>query len=160
MDRRAIVIAASLLVLIVIAMFMFAYIKRQELTQQEPEPAAVEGVDAEGLKIERVDAKHFYREGRHTVAGEIAMPTPCDLLEANVAVLESFPETAIIGFSVINNSEGQCAQVVTPQRFKVSFEASEDAKIEGRFMGEPLILNLVRAGEDEDPDDFELFIKG
>ena len=69
------------------------------------------------------------------------------------------PETAIIDFDVVNNTKG-CVEVATPQRFKVSFDASVGASIKARFMGRNVELNLIPAGEGETPDSFELFIKG
>ena len=64
-----------------------------------------------------------------------------------------------IYFNIINNSDS-CAHVVTDQRFKVSFTASNEASVSARLNGRPVELNLVPAGEGESPDDFELFIKG
>ena len=87
------------------------------------------------------------------------MPTPCDLLEAEARVMESFPEQVVVDFSVLNNAEF-CAQQVTPARFMVSFTASENASISALFMGRAVELNLMPPAEGGTPDDFELFIKG
>lgn len=161
MNQRAIIIAVVLFVLIVVGMFLFAQMKRAEL-QREAEPIIQPDVEEPvSADVSRIDAKHFFDDetNRHTLAGEVLMPTPCDLLETNAIVLESFPEQVTVSFNVVNNAE-TCAQVQTPQRFKVSFEASDEASIEATFKGAPVTLNLIPAGDDEDPDDFELFIKG
>lgn len=107
-----------------------------------------------------ITAKHSFSDGVHIVAGEVEMPTPCDLLESEVVVMESFPEQVLINFKTINQSEGLCAQVITPARFKVEFSASEGASISATLNGERVILNLIEAREGEDLDDFEIFIKG
>lgn len=109
----------------------------------------------------RIETKHFFDDGTHTLVGEVVMPTPCDLLEVSADVAESDPEQVTVRFEVINNSEGGvCAQVLTPQRFSVSFDASADANIRGTYEGEEAILNIIEAEEGETPEDFELFLKG
>jgi hypothetical protein len=158
MNQKTIVISVALFIIIVLGMFAFAYLKKAEVTppveetQQPQEEVAY-------ASITRVTAKHFFIDGVHTIAGEIEMPTPCDLLEADARVMESFPEQVAIDFTVINSAEF-CAQQVTPARFKVSATASENATFSATLMGRPVELNLVPAAEGETPDDFELFIKG
>jgi hypothetical protein len=149
--------------LIIIGMFVFAYIKRTEI-QNEKLDDLVEtttpdtAVDAYS-NITRIDAKHFFIDGEHTIVGEIAMPTPCDLLNWSNTIAESYPEQVTVAFDVINNAE-MCAQTVTSQRFKVTFSASEGALIGATFEGRNVELNLVPALPGESPDDYELFIKG
>ena len=89
-------ILAGALVLVVGGMFAFAYFKNKELQNQEPEPEPVANEETPYDYIARVDAKHFYIDGTHTIAGEIPMPTPCDLLEADAIVRESMPEQATV----------------------------------------------------------------
>jgi len=155
MNQRALIIAVVLFAAIVGGMFAYAYMKRGQLQSGEIPPPPVE----EAQNVRRIDVKHFFSDGVHTVAGEVLMPTPCDLIESDSIVRESAPEQVTIAFSVVNNAE-MCAQVVTPQRFKASFEASAAATIEATWNGEPVVLNLIDAGPNEDPDNFELFIKG
>lgn len=156
MNQRALAVAIVIFVLIIGGMFGYAYMKKNK---QAAEPMPEQPQEQE-MEVTRVDAKHFFSDGTHTLAGEIMMPTPCDLLDANAVVRESSPEQVTLILDVINNSEEMCAQVMTAQRFKVSFVASEEAVIDATFRGEPVTLNLIEAGPNEDPDDFELFIKG
>ena len=158
MNHRTIVMCIALFVVIVIGMFSFAYIKKQEMNTEalqsdSPKPQVAYA------EITRITAKHFFIDGVHTFVGEIPFPTPCDLLESSSSVAESFPEQVTLDFTVINNSD-MCAQVETVQRFKVEAQASAEATVQARFMGRPVELNLVPAAEGETPDDFELFIKG
>ncbi len=159
MNTKTTVVSIVVFIMILTGMFGYAFIKQRQLqnTQIEPEPQ----VNDVGRydHITRVTAKHFYIDGVHTFAGEIVMPTPCDLLEANTSVAESFPEQISINFSVINNAEF-CTKVETPQRFKVSATASDQATTRAFFEGREIELNLVPAAEGETPDEFELFIKG
>lgn len=159
MSQRSIILIVTLFVLIVVGMFMFAYLKKAEIKQSPiiAEPPVSEPVAYPD--ITRIDATHYYIEGTHTLVGELIMPTPCDLLETSATVMESFPEQVVVDFTVINTAE-MCAQVMTPQRFKVDFTASPEAVITARFMGRDVELNLRPAAPGETPDDFELFIKG
>lgn len=159
MNQKAIVMIIAIFILLVAGMFGFAYLKKAEVA----EPIADENTQGEEevkyASITRITAKHFFEDGVHTIAGEIPMPTPCDLLEVDARVMESFPEQVVFDFNVVNNAEF-CAQVVTAQRFKVSASASDEATFRATFMGRDVELNLIPAEEGETPDDFELFIKG
>ncbi len=162
MEQRNIKVAVLILLLIVVGMFIFAYLKKQEL-QESPTPPVTNQTEEQGndpyAYITRIDAKHFFIDGTHTLVGEIQMPTPCDLLNWDTRVAESMPEMATVAFSVINRSE-TCAQVVTMQRFKISFEASESAAISALFNERKVELNLIPALPGETPESYELFIKG
>lgn len=159
MNQRAILICVALFVLVVAGMFAFAYFKKAEVATPTDEQSNEQTGEVEYASITRITAKHFFEDGVHTFAGEIPMPTPCDLLEAEARVAESFPEQITIDFTVLNNAEF-CTQQVTPMRFKVSATASEEATVSARFMGRPVELNLVPPAPGETPEDFELFIKG
>jgi hypothetical protein len=157
MDKRSIVLVVVLFALVVAGMFIFAYLKKTEIAEV---PVVVEKEEVSPYaNIERIDAKHYYIDGTHTFVGEVVMPTPCDLLEVEALVMESFPEQIKLDFKVINNSES-CAQILTTQRFKVEATASSEATVSGTFMGRPIILNLIPAAAGELPEEFELFIKG
>ncbi len=159
MNQRALMVAVALFVVIVGGMFGYAYLKNRSMSESVPipPPPQKEAVVPEAIHI---TAKHFFKDGVHTVIGEMMVPTPCDLLEANAVVRESAPEQVTIAVTVINTTGGVCAQVVTPQRFKVNFKANQGAFINATFRGIPAILNLVEAGPKETPDNFDLFEKG
>lgn len=160
MENKHITAAIVVLVLIIVGMFVFAYLKKTELNEVSvPTTTVVEKDDSRYGDITRIDAKHFFSNGTHTVVGEILMPTPCDLLNWSSRVQESMPEQVIIDFDVVNHSD-TCASVVTAQRFKVVFNASEKAEIKARLEGRSIEVNLIPALQGESPDDFELFIKG
>jgi hypothetical protein len=161
MDRRTIFLVVSLFGLIVLGMFTFAYLKSREAVNVTPTITTDTTTNTPDryADITRVDAKHFYQAGVHTFVGEIPMPTPCDLLEADAVVVESNPEQVRIDFSVINNAESCIAQI-SMQRFQVTASASRDAQVTATFMNRPVTLNLIPAQPGESPEDFELFIKG
>lgn len=160
MGHKGIIAAAIVLILLIGGMFMFAYLERKNIENEQTAPyTPPTDEEVPYPDITRIDAKHFFIDGTHTLAGEILFPTPCDLLNWETMIAESFPEQVTISFTVTNYAD-TCAQVVTPQRFKVDFDASENASIRARFEGRAIDLNLIPAGPDENPDEFELFIKG
>lgn len=161
MPNKTAVLAIVLFAFIVVGMFVYAYLKNQEMKveQTQTPPVTEEEVTTPYDDITRIDAKHFFIDDMHTLSGEILMPTPCDLIETNVIVAESYPEQVTVEFSVINNADF-CAQVMTPQRFKVEAKVSENASFRAMFEGRSVDLNLIPAAEGETPDEFEVFIKG
>ena len=159
MEHKGIVAAVFILMIIVIGMFIFTYLQKNEIENISPQVTVPVLDDIKYPDITRIDAKHFFEDGTHTIVGEIVFPTPCDLLSWDTVILESFPEQVAISFSVVNYSEA-CAAVVTPQRFKISFDVSENASIRAKFLGRTVELNLIEATQSESPDNFELFIKG
>ena len=161
MSRTTITILSSLLVLVILGMFAVSYFGTStidEVVNDADADLQTEPTDTDS-KLSTINAKHFFVDGVHTFVGEIDMPTPCDLLDHEVEVRESFPEQVHINFTVVNSAE-MCAQVITPQRFMVAVDASEDATFSATLQGEPVTINLIPAGPDETPEDFELFIKG
>jgi len=157
MSQKSIILFSIIFIALIVGMFTYAYLKRAEVA----EPALKVPVVATSTDyaITRIDGKHFFKDGVHTIVGEISLPTPCDLLTTSAKVAESMPEQVTFEFVVLNNSE-VCAQVVTTARFKESATASKDASLQATFMGEPIELNLVEAEEGETPESFELYIKG
>ncbi len=107
-----------------------------------------------------ITAKHAYQKGQHIVAGEIPLPTPCDILETN-ALASADKKAAVFQFMTsIKSGAEMCAQVITPARFKVSITADKDAKLTATLNGQPVTLNLIEAAPGENLDNFELYIKG
>ena len=105
-----------------------------------------------------VTAKHAYQNGVHIIAGEVALPTACHILEAS-GVASTTKKVLITLNSSIKTGE-TCPDNITPTRFKVSVKASPTAKITATLNGQEIILNLIEAGPDENLDSFELYIKG
>lgn len=159
MNQKTIVTIVIFFLVLVAGMFLFAYLKKAEIAKQNEPAESTPEPEVAYASITRIEGKQYYIDGVHTIVGEIAMPTPCDLLEAEAQVAKSLPEQITLNFNVINNAEF-CAQQITPQRFKVSATASPDATFSAQFMGREVELNLVPAQPGETPDEFEVFIKG
>lgn len=110
-----------------------------------------------------INAAHQYDDetGVHIVAGETEVPTPCHALSHDVTVAESMPEQVSLNFSSnVEDPDQMCAQVISTQRFKATFEASEEASISATYNGQDVRLNLQEVGPDENLEDFEVYTKG
>lgn len=161
MQKKHIILVLSLLVVLVAGMFGFAYLSRTQIERESTEtPAPVAETAENATDTTTITAKHYYTDppGVHTLAGEMLMPTACDLISNNVVLLDNGTR-AVVSFDVINNATN-CEQKPTSQRFKIGFQASKDIKIEAVYKGKPVELNLIPAKEGESPADFELHIKG
>jgi len=159
MKQHGIIIAIVIFALIIIGMFTFAFLKRSELNQVPVPKNDTTVVPSPYDTITRIDAKHFYIDGVHTLVGEVLLPTTCDLLNWESVVRESMPEGVTVEFTVINNAE-TCGAATLPQRFLVTFSASEDASIDATLNGRRVELNLIPAAPGETPDNVELYLKG
>lgn len=110
-----------------------------------------------------INAAHQYNDetGVHIIAGETEVPTPCHALSHDVTIAESMPEQVSLNLSSsVEDPDQMCAQEISSQRFKATFEASEDARISATYNGQDVRLNLQEVGPDEDLEDFEVYTKG
>lgn len=158
MSKKSIYLFVTLFVLIVIGMFTFTAMQKKNIDTINSTPTATSTTPLETYGISRIDGKHYFINGVHTVVGEVAFPTPCDLLTTNSEVAAGTPNTVKLNFNVINNSS-DCAKIVTNQRFSIAATSTKDSNFEGYFMGSRIELNLTEALPGEKPEEFEVFIK-
>lgn len=159
MSNKLITLVVVVFILIIAGMFGFAYLKKAEAPATTPVAATSTASVTNPYGITRIEAKHFFRKGVHTIVGELSLPTPCDLLTSTSSVATVPVPLVMFDFSAINNS-ATCIQKITTARFMVSGTAGSDAQLKARFMGAPVELNLVEAAAGETPENYELYIKG
>ncbi len=149
--------AVLLLVLVAIAIFGYTLIGAPTDEDRNDDVTQVPGqVEVNGRSIQ---AKHQFKQGTHTIAGTVDMPTPCHRLIAEPFFTDESRQEVELRFTT--SVEGDvCAQVITPTRFKVDFEAPEQARITGTWNGGTAGLNLVPVAPGEDLADFDVFVKG
>lgn len=123
-----------------------------------PPPLDVTAPKAEAGEI--INAKHQYREGKHTYAGTLGLPTPCDLLQSDVIRDPLNPNKVGLAFKSVYEGAELCAQVITPRPFKVTFAAPEKIDLTVTYNGKPIRFNVFEVPKTENLDDFEINIKG
>lgn len=159
MSRNAIIGLGLVVIAIVIAGVLLT------TGEQVKSPTNVDGVATTSKSTfapNLITAAHQYNdEGVHIIAGEAEVPTPCHLLTHRVSIAESMPEQVTVNFaSEVDDSDEMCAQVISTQRFKITFEASEVADISATYNGQPVELNLQEVGPGENLEEFEIYTKG
>lgn len=147
----------GIIVIVVIALLVIGYgaIRSFIGAPADSEVAtSTESLPEDEIRI--VNSRHQFKGGVHTYVGEIVVPTPCDLLNFSVATSTA---GAHITFTT-KSSDDPCAQVITSQRFKVSYQGSATSTVSASLNGSPVRLNVIEVGETENLDEFEIYIKG
>lgn len=159
-QKRFIQFAVGLIVLALIVFGLVYWYRSQgpAPVAQAPEQGAVVPQEPEATPM-RITAKHQFKNGLHIVAGEVDVPTPCHTLTTNAITPAGSQSQVVINFNSITQG-GICAQVITPMRFRVDFDAPENAQISATWNGKPAILNIIPVGANEDLTNFEIFFKG
>lgn len=166
MDKKSTYIIAGILILAVIGFIVISF-QKTTLDTNPPLPAdtasttAWENTPAEVIATPKtvITAKHAFKTGVHTIAGEVPLPTPCDILETS-AIASADMKQVVVEFTSSVKSGDKCPLDITPARFKVTVKANKDAIISAMLNGKPVTLNLIEAGANENLDNFELYIKG
>lgn len=158
MSTKKLITIISLLLLVLVGGTYFLSVRDKAEDNQVPSDNNQSGsvLPADAM---RINAKHSFEDGRHIVAGEVEVPTPCHSLSVSSSIAESSPEQVTISFSTSTGDE-MCAQVISSRRFKIEFNASEQASIRANWNGVGAILNLIPALPGEDLDNFDIYIKG
>lgn len=169
MDKKSSIIIALVVIFAIIGIFVISLQSSTVNTDISPEEVAstTQWLNTPAEKTTTLEvtaktvvtAKHAFRNGEHIVAGEIPLPTPCHILEASAVASSDKKFVSLTLASSVKTGE-MCAQVITPARFKVSAKADKSATITAMLNGQPVVLNLIEAGPNEDLDAFELYIKG
>jgi hypothetical protein len=165
MDKKGTYIIAGILLFAVIGFIAISFQKTTLDTSENAQNIASttewENTPAEVVATPKtvITAKHAYKNGVHIIAGEIPLPTPCDILEST-AIASTDKKQVVVQFISSVKSGEVCAQIITPARFKVTATAEKNAALTATLNGQTVSLNLIDAGPNENLDNFELYIKG
>jgi hypothetical protein len=166
MDKKGTYIIAGIIILAVIGFIIISFQKNTLDTKPPQDQSAASTTEwlntpAQPVVNDKtvITAKHAYKKGEHIVAGEVPLPTSCDILTSNAIASADKKQVLIQLSSSVKTGEG-CAQEITPARFKINAKADKNAVITATFNGQAVTLNLIEAGADENLDNFELYIKG
>lgn len=106
-----------------------------------------------------ITVRHQYRNGKHTVIGDIDLPTPCYKLASGYTDSKTNPVSHNINLTT-STSGDFCAQVITTKPFKVTFAGAKDDKITATLDGKALILNVIHASDSENLEETNPYSKG
>lgn len=153
-------VTLGILAVVVLLLFAVSYYYASQTQDNIGEAQEDTTEETAEMGVDVITVKHDFVDGTHIIAGSVDLPTPCHLLETNTRIMESFPEQVVIDFITTLEEGTICAQVVTPRRFKISFDASERAVISATINAESVRLNLVDVPEGESLENFEVEVKG
>lgn len=163
MERVNKPLIASVSVLIVLALGVFAYTlsQRGDHISAEPVPEDVPADTTGTPVLETISARHEYSDGTHAVVGTVNTPTPCHQVTAEPFFVGEGEDNIEIQITVVDGAGADevCTQVITPQRWSARFNAGENATITATLNGDPVRLNLLPVGPGESLDD-DIFMKG
>lgn len=102
-------------------------------------------IDTQSFTPTEIIASFSFDNGLHEYTGSIDFPNSCYELETKALVMESFPEQVILIFETNNvSSDILCTQVITPKKFRILFQATEQATVSAEYNGKPIDLLLVQ----------------
>ncbi len=156
MNKKTVVSIVVLVVLIIALTVYWQFFSPNKIGNQPAQ--VINSQNQEEAKI--ITALHQFSKGKHIIAGEVELPTPCHILTQNVSITGLDPEHINIDFITTTEDASLCAQVLTSTRYKIDFVASEQAVITATWNGQPAQLNLVPVAEGESLENFDVFIKG
>lgn len=158
---KKIIVSIIVLVILIIGLTLYWQFLGPNSAAKKQAAQVINSQQEEQEQKELITALHQFANGRHTIAGEVNLPTPCHILNQNVTVTSAaIPEHINIDYVTTSKDESLCAQVLTSTRYKIDFIASEQAVITATWNGKPADLNLIPVAAGESLDNFDVFIKG
>ncbi len=158
-NKKGITVAVAIVVLVLIGIAFYSLYKNDSSTNTAP--LADNSAPSQSTLAQIVTVKHQYKDGTHTYAGTIDLPTPCQRLTQSVVKDPTIKNKFTIAFVVSNDPDSTvCAQVVTSRQFKVSFAGPQNAIVGATLNGQALQWNVFDVGPNENLDSFQINIKG
>ena len=134
-----VIVAIVIVLLVILGLFIFKGDNKVEAPAD-----AVATDEPVSNQTKTITANHYFANGVHTLEGTMTLPTPCHEIETNVVIAKSLPEQVIVNFRQVPG-EGICVQTIADKFFRVTFSASENAKITATLGGEP--VGLILSGD-------------
>lgn len=126
------------------------------ISNNDSEVIINEGENSTEESMERLSVQHKYDNGKHTLHGVIAAPTPCHKVDITS---ENDGDDTVVDIT-LTEGEDVCTQVITNQPFFYSFEAEEGANILATYNGQPIELNILTVEEGDSFDMADFMFKG
>jgi hypothetical protein len=140
MNKKMIIILIGIFITLIIGGVLF--FSSKDTDEQNTPIGKVSSIDLGIANKDFIPVTHTYIDGTHTFSGKIILPTPCHQLFSNVRIAESFPEQVAVDF-ITSNGAKTCAQVVTPESFTVTFQASENAVVRMTLNEKEMVYRIV-----------------
>lgn len=116
-------------------------------------------ITGDAVSVGKIKVAHIFMDGIHTFTGEINLPTPCYTLAHKIIIAESYPEQVTAVFEMKSEVDS-CVQMVMPEPFVVSFEASEEADFRITLNDKDIPFEIIEVHSPEDEIDPSLPVDG
>jgi|SRR5581483_2877532 len=153
----------AIVIIILIAIGFYASYKANQSGNQPTDTGSQTSDNTQTQpQAQTINVKHQYKNGTHTYAGVLDVPSPCYTISNKVVTDPATPNKVTIAFTSANTaSTGTvCAQVITSRSFKVSFPGVKNASVNATLDGNPLILNVFEVGANDNIDTVDIYTKG
>lgn len=157
-SKKTIAIVIAIIVIIIIgAGFYFSYNKKSGVQTTTEDQIPLKGESNSSYQMTFINARHQYKNGKHTYAGVIDLPTPC--YNVSVVAVPAGAGKYTLKFTT-SKTDGVCAQVITPRPFKVEFAAPKTITVNATLDDKDITLNVLEVKEGEDIDRVDFNDKG
>jgi hypothetical protein len=132
--------------IVVAAAGLFGYTMYTNKYQgSEEATTTVQNVDDLQVAPEIITAQHQFKNGKHVIAGELSLPTPCHTLTAEPFFIGQGSSTVEVRFntSAPQSTSTVCAQVVTAKKFQVTFDGPPKPSITAQINNNPAQFNFI-----------------
>lgn len=153
----------GLIVIALVTIFFWGFFAKSPKQVLAPNENIVLGITSTTSPAQIIDIKHQFKNGTHNYAGIIDLPNPCYSLSSKIISIDS-PLTNTSSFQIdliSKNSDQMCADVMTPTYFKLIITGqSKVSLLKGTFNSKPIKFNVFEVPENEDIDNYDIYIKG
>lgn len=152
-----VITAVAALVVVAVGLFVYTLVS----APSEEEVVVTDTTNApNNADIRRIDGKHQYIDGVHTIAGMASVETPCHSIVVEPFFPNGEADQNAVELRFTTVLEGtDCPAVPSDAPYKVTFTAPEQTSITATWGGAPAILNLVPVAPGESLDE-EFYFKG
>ena len=151
----AIIIAVIVIILIGAGFYFSSKKSGVKTTTQDTIP--LKDGSSSSYEITAINARHQYKNGKHTYVGVIDLPTPCHTVSVTAVAAGTGKYT--LKFATKTTDE-VCAQVITPRPFRVEFSAPKNITVDATLNDMAITLNVLEVKEGEDIDKTQFNDKG
>lgn len=140
-------VAVAAFVVLAGALFIYMLVSTPKTEVATTTPQVASSEDAGPMIV----AKHQFRQGVHTIAGTLDLPSACDQISAEPFFPDARSSIVEIRFMTVS-ATGTCTAAAAPVPFRVTVNAPEHVTWKATWNNAPARLNLVPVGVDESLD--------
>jgi len=111
-------------------------------------PPVTEEPRAIDIATKTILVTHNYLNGEHIYEGRLDLQTPCDSIDYDAKIEETFPEKVLVSMRTVKSKQ-VCAQVITEKPFTVKYKAGPTAVGENLSVtldGKPILFIVGEKG--------------